>query len=240
VLACSASAGSAHAASFSVDPTIITLTPRASSTLLVVKNESAQPVRLQVSAVAWSQGLDGDMQVQPTEDVVFFPELFTLGPGQERKIRVGTTATFGASEKSYRLFLEELPPSSGPAPAGSGVHVLTRMGIPIFLAPSANRVAGGLSAVGLEGDRIAFTLDNTGTVHFLPETVRVVGTSSTGEVVIDRKLQGWYVLAGGARRFTLSVPTPGCHEVRSVAIEVQLGATALKERLETPRGTCSP
>jgi fimbrial chaperone protein len=234
------SAGSANGASFSVDPTIITLTPRASSTLLVVRNESTQAVRLQVSAVTWSQGLDGEMQVQPTEDVVFFPELFTLAPGQDRKIRVGTTAAFGTSETSYRLFLEELPPASGPAPAGSGVHVLTRMGIPIFLAPSAARVAGGLSEVGLQGNRVAFTLHNSGTVHFLPESIRVVGTSATGEVVIDRKLQGWYVLAGGARRFTLTVPTPDCQQVRSVAIEVQLGATALKERLETPRGTCGP
>jgi fimbrial chaperone protein len=87
---------------------------------------------------------------------------------------------------------------------------------------------------------VAFTLDNTGTVHFLPDTVRVVGTSATGGVVIDRQLQGWYVLAGGARRFTLAVPAPGCREVRSVAIEVQLGATSLKEHLETPRGTCAP
>ena len=64
---CAAVARPAGAATFSVDPTLITLSPRASSTLLVVRNESPQPVRLQVSAVAWSQGLDGDMQVQPTE-----------------------------------------------------------------------------------------------------------------------------------------------------------------------------
>ena len=205
-----------------------------------MKNESAQAVRLQVTAVAWAQGLDGDMQVQPSEDVVFFPALFTLEPGQDRKIRVGTTAAFGASEKSYRLFVEELPPASERVSPGSGVHVLTRMGIPVFLSPSTSRVAGGLSDVGLRGDRVAFTLDNTGTVHFLPETVRVVGTSATGGVVIDRKLQGWYVLAGGARRFTLAVPAPDCRQVRSVAIEVQLGATSLKEHLETPRGTCGP
>src|SRR3954469_13224162 len=109
---CAALARPAGAASFSVDPTLITLSPRASSTLLVVRNESPQPVRLQVSAVAWSQGLEGDMQVQPTEDLVFFPSLFTLEPGQDRKVRVGTTANFGAAEKSYRLFLEQLPPAT--------------------------------------------------------------------------------------------------------------------------------
>ncbi len=237
---CAAVARPAGAATFSVDPTLITLSPRASSTLLVVRNESPQPVRLQVSAVAWSQGLDGDMQVQPTEDLVFFPSLFTLEPGQDRKVRVGTTANFGGAEKSYRLFLEQLPPATREADAGSGIHVLTRLGIPVFLTPAASRLSGNLSGVGLHGDSVSFTLDNTGTVHFVPETVRVVGTASTGEVVIDRKLQGWYVLAGGARRFSLAVPAPECHRIRTMAFEVQVGTTTLKERLDTPRGTCGP
>ena len=239
-LACAALARPAAAASFSVDPTLITLSPRATSTLLVVRNESPQPVRLQVSAVAWAQGLEGDMQVQPTEDLVFFPALFTLEPGQDRKVRVGTTATFGAAEKSYRLFVEQLPPATREADAGTAIHVLTKMGIPVFLTPSTIRLSGGLSGVGLHGDSVSFTLDNTGTVHFVPDTVRVLGTASTGEVLIDRKLQGWYVLAGGARRFSLAVRAPECQRIRTMAFEVQVGTTTLKERLDTPRGTCGP
>ena len=83
--------GVARAASFSVDPTLIQLSPRAPSTLLVVRNESTSAVRLQLSAFSWAQSVEGEMQLQPTEDIVFFPALFTLEPGQERKVRVGTT-----------------------------------------------------------------------------------------------------------------------------------------------------
>jgi fimbrial chaperone protein len=230
----------ARAASFSVDPTLIQLSPRASSTLLVVRNESAEPVRLQLSAFAWAQSVAGEMQLEPTEDLVFFPTLFTLGARQERKVRVGTTAAYGNVEKSYRLFVEELPPEEKAAGSQSGVRMLTRMGIPVFLLPSASRAGAGLSGVALSGGTVAFTLENTGTVHLLPDAVRVVGSASTGETVIDRQLQGWYVLAGTARRFTLTVPSPECSRVRSMAFEVQVAGTLLKERLETPKGTCGP
>ena len=74
----------------------------------------------------------------------------------------------------------------------------------------------------------------------LPESVRVVGAGATGQTVIDRQLQGWYVLAGSARHFTLTVPPPECGQIRSMAIEVRVDGTVLKERLETPKGTCGP
>jgi fimbrial chaperone protein len=239
-VAVAAPAVPARAASFSVDPTLIQLSPRASSSLLVVRNESPQAVRLQLSAFSWAQSPEGEMQLQATEDLVFFPALFSLDPGQERKVRVGTTAAFGTVEKSYRLFLEELPPEPREADGASAVRVLTRMGIPVFLLPSASQSKAALSGVGLSRGAVAFSLDNTGTVHFVPESVRIVGSSSTGETLIDRKLQGWYVLAGSARHFTLAVPPPECSRVRSLAIEVLVGGTVLRERLETPRGTCGP
>jgi len=230
----------ARAASFSVDPTLIQLSPRASSSLLLVRNESPQPVRLQLSAFTWAQSTEGEMQLQPTEDLVFFPALFSLAPGQERKVRVGTIASFGAVEKSFRLFLEELPAEPRAGDGASSVQVLTRMGIPVFLLPAAREAKASLSNVGLSRGALGFSLDNTGTVHFVPDSVRIVASNSTGETLIDRKLQGWYVLADSARHFTLAVPPPECSRVRSMAIEVQVGGTVLKERLETPKGTCGP
>ena len=51
------------------------------------------------------------IELAPTQDVVFFPALLTLKPGEERRIRVGSTAAPGSIEKTYRIFVEELPAS---------------------------------------------------------------------------------------------------------------------------------
>lgn len=233
-------AGTVAAATFSVDPTQIRLSAQVPSALLTIRNDSAEPVRMQLAAFAWDQSPGGDMQLQRTGDIVFFPALFTLAPGQERRIRVGTTASFAATERSYRLFLEELPPDPSGAPPGSGVQMLTKISLPIFLRPGTATAGAALGDVGLARGVLSFRVLNTGTVHFTPDAVRVRGVGARGEPVIDRQIDAWYLLAGGSRLFTLGVPTPECDRVRSFAIDVTVNGTVLSERLETPGGTCIP
>jgi len=207
--------------------------------MLAVRNESPQAVTLQVSAFAWAQSAEGEMQLQPTEDIVFFPALLTLQPGEQRRIRVGTTAALGGTvERSYRLFIEELPPER--RSDTTVVAVLTKMGIPIFLQPSTAKAQAGVRNLAISSGAFSFHLENTGSVHFVPSAVRVVGASATGETVFDRNLQSWYVLAGGTRVFTVPTPEPECSRLRSLAVEVHVGDSVVKERLETPRGTCGP
>src|SRR5206468_4339846 len=127
-------AARASATSFTVTPIQVVLATSTSSTLLTVANQSADTLRLEVSAFAWDQAPDGEMQLTATEDVLFFPSLLTLGPGERRNVRVGAATAAAASEKTYRIFVEELPPPEGgsTAPKKSGVRILTRMGIPVF------------------------------------------------------------------------------------------------------------
>src|SRR5688572_25193200 len=131
--ACAAGGGSeAAAASFTVDPTQIYLSGRSSSVLLTLHNESKDTLRFQLSVFAWAQSASGEMRLEPTQDIVFFPSLLTLKPDETRRVRVGSTAAFEAREKTYRIFVEELPPVDRAGNRG-GVRVLTKMGIPIFM-----------------------------------------------------------------------------------------------------------
>ena len=232
--------GRAGAAAFSIDPTQIRLSARAPSVLLTVRNESTAPVRLQIAAFGWAQAVSGEMQLGPTDDIVFFPALFTLAPGEARKVRVGTTAAFGSVERAYRLFVEELPGERGPRNAGTGVQVLTRMGIPIFLQPDVPRASAVLDGLAAGDGVVSFRLRNTGTVHFVPDGVRLRGLDEGGNAVFERAIRSWYVLAGGIREFQAAVEPPHCQQVRLVHVEVRIGDAVMRERLETPRGTCRP
>ena len=107
--------------------------------------------------------------------LVFFPALLSLGPGKERKIRVGSTIPAGAAERTYRIFVEELPPArvSKVANAGTQVRVLTKMGVPIFVQPARPEPAGRIEMEGSEGGHLRFRVRNTGNAHFLLESMHV-------------------------------------------------------------------
>ena len=154
---------------------------------------------------------------------------------ESRRVRVGSATEFDSIEKSYRIFVEELPPVDR---QGNGVRVLTKMGIPIFLRPAREIAAANLSNLGQKSGKFFFTLSNEGTVHFVPKEIRVRGFAGSAAAV-DNRLDGWYVLAGGRREFDMAFPEAECSRITSVTVDVQFGSESLQERLQTPNGVCS-
>jgi fimbrial chaperone protein len=229
------------ASTFRVTPVQVALSSTSPTVLLSLGNESDQELRFQVSAFAWGMDDQGQMQLTPTQDIVFFPMLLTLAPGAERKIRVGSATTAGATEKTYRIFVEELPPTASSKTAtttGSQVHVLTRMGIPIFLEPPRPESTGSIEVLGLEGGRLRYRIHNTGNVHFLLQTVRVRGFGASGEDVVDRKADGWYVLAGGSREYSETLSPDECTRLKTLSIEARTDHDTITAHVEPPAGAC--
>jgi fimbrial chaperone protein len=231
-------AGAARASSFSVNPTQVFLSAAVKSALVTIKNETDQAVRFQIAAMAWDQDETGHMQMAPTEDIVFFPALLTLKAREERKIRLGTTLAPAARERTYRLVVEELPPLQTGS-AATGVAMLTKMTIPVFLQPTKVAAQASLSDVGMTAGHLAFRVVNGGTRHFVPQRIRVVGTDDAGATVVDQQATSWYVLAGGSRLFDLTFAEAQCRQVRALAIEVRIGDAALTETVRTPGGACA-
>ena len=140
--------GEAAASTYTVNPTRVYLNASTGSALVTLKNESAEPLRMQVKAQRWAQSLDGEIQLSATEDLIVFPALLTLKPGEERKIRVATSVAFGPVEKTYRLYVEELPPTTTEKADGASVRILTRMGVPVFLQPAKPQAAALIRDAG--------------------------------------------------------------------------------------------
>lgn len=231
-------ASAAAAATFSVNPTRVFLSASVRSSLVSLKNETDRPLRFQLSVVSWNQDANGQMQTAPTDDVVCFPTLLTLQPREERKIRVGVTTSPGDVERTYRLFVEELPPLEGPETPG-GVAMLTKLGIPVFLQPARAVARAELRNLAVKDGRFRFDLRNTGTVFFLPQSVRIRALDGSGVSVADLKADAWYVLAGGVRSFDIELPAAACGRLRSLEVEAQVASNTLKETLQTPAGACA-
>lgn len=230
----------ASASTFTLSRVQVVLTAQAKSQVITVRNVSTERLRFQLDVFAWDQDRRGEMILAPTRDIVFFPPLFALAPGEQRNVRIGTVATPGAAEKTYRLFIEELPPPEGARVAPGQVTVRTRLGVPVFLRPTRERISGRVEGLGLREGRVSFGVRNTGNVHFVARTVLITGHGAAGETVLEGALEGWYVLAGGIRVYDLPVPEDKCRAIRAVSVEVRTAEATFTERLEAPPVACRP
>jgi len=214
-------AGAAEGSAFKVTPVRVTFNGP-SSTLLTLKNDSDEALRFQIAAYTWSQDAKGGIQLGPTEDVTFFPALLTLKAGEERKVRVATAVTAKDVEKTYRIFFEELPPLETPKEkAGAQVRILTRMGIPIFVEPDKGYAEARIENTKVQGGHLTFDVRNTGNMHFGVQSVKVHGVSAKGESLLEKEVEGWYVLPGTPRTYDLEIPAGVCAKLKTITLEVQ-------------------
>jgi len=228
----------ASATGLNVSPVQLYLSKDESKTQVTVKNESDEAVRFQLSMFTWREDPAKGMQLEPSTDIVFFPALLTLKPGEERAVRVGALpAQFGLIEKTYRLFVEELPPAEKPAQR-SQVRVLTRVGIPIFLAPSRKLDA---TVVHLErkGSGLDADVRNDGNVHVRVSTVQLKAFDAKGAVLFEKQQQGWYVLANGHKSYRFELPEGTCAKARRLIVAARTDDDrTFSQSLDTPQGAC--
>ena len=230
----------ARAADFTVNPIQIFLAGQTKSAILTVQNTSGEPLRFQLNAFTWAQDPAGQMQLTPTSEIIFFPRLLTLAPGEQRIVRVGTSVAAGPVERTYRIFVEELPPSAQQAVPAGQVRVLARMGIPIFVEAKAGRAELRLGPPALQPGRLVFELRNGGTKHAIPQVIRVRGQGAAGETLWEGEQEGWYILAGDRRVYEMPFPREECARTKTVAVEVKVGEQTLTERLDIAAAACAP
>ena len=226
-----------YANSFQVSPIRINLAPNESSTLITVRNESKEQLRLQVSVSAWDENKSGEMVLIPSDEIIFYPTLLTLNPGNQRNVRVGTKNAVVEKEKSYRIFIEELPAQL--KMAASGVRLLTRMSVPIFIRPAKAEARPRIEQMALRSPEFSFELKNSGNAHFQPRQILVKGVGADGETILERKIPGWYVLAGGSRHYHVDIPRGDCAKINDFSVELDFEGNSVKERFTPPPNACS-
>jgi len=231
-------AGRARASGLNVSPVQVWLTPDVSKSLITLRNEGPDEARYQITAMLWDEDSRTGMKLSPTEDVVVFPTLLQLKPGETKGLRVGPAVPFGPVEKTYRVFIEEMP-APQKAETRATVRVLTRVGIPVFFAPVKAFEDHRLSAIQLGKSSASVEVENTGNVHFRVETVRLEGFGEGGAKLFEQQANGWYVLAAGHKRYELEIPRAACAQVRKLVVSVKTDDEhVFQEPLATPGGAC--
>jgi len=196
-----------------VNPVRLHISATQRSETLLLRNGGTTPARFQISMHVWDETPKGETQLVPTKDLLFFPSLLEIKPGETRRIRVASTLAPGKTERSYRLIAAELPQAG--ARAGI-VQVLTKFSIPVFVGMAKAQAKPSVST-HIERGQLMVSLRNDGEGHFRAKSVRVVARSKSGAIVYEQVLVGWYVLARGRRDYRIQLPSGKCGPISSLS-----------------------
>jgi fimbrial chaperone protein len=229
----------ARGVTMEVAPVIIDLGRAAPSAIVTIRNSGTAPTRYQLSAASWTEARTGQPELEPSQELSIFPPLFQLGPGEERKVRVGAVVPPGATERAWRLFIEELPPPATTSPAGASIRIRTRFALAVFLAPALPRRSAALS-LARAGGGVSLTLRNTGNVRIKPGALAVAFLGAARERLHAVELPPASVLAEAEQRVEVQAPAALCAKVRTAALTAEIEGEKRTEELALPDGACAP
>lgn len=229
----------AGAAVINVTPTRLTIVAIGTSTDLWLTNEGPQSVRFSIRAYRWHQRRDGTQAVEPTDDLIVFPQIVTIAPRARRAIRVGFTGTRPATEADYRIIAAELPIVED-APAVPGLTIRTKLSVPLFIAPEVRHHAASIESAQVNrAGVLSFDVLERGTTHAFLNSVRVRGSNAAGATLFERSLEGWYLLPNEPRRFTMMVLPPAvCRRLAHLDIDAQFEGLAPLHGSLVPETSC--
>jgi len=183
--------GSALAGGFAVVPLRAELGKNRTSSLTVTNTEEAKT--FEVRAVSWTQKNRADSYAQ-TDELLLAPATFRLEKGASQVVRIQLNRPLDATERAYRVFIDEVPPAQ--EVRANSLKTVVSMAIPVFVAPASGPIAKGQVALkaSLAKNAISIELSNTGKANLkLREWVL---SSTKGELL--KVPSAAYVLAGNS------------------------------------------
>lgn len=229
-------AGSAVAAEFSLNPTRVHLDRTRAVETLVLGNADPLPLSFEASVKRWTMAADGSWELQPSDDLVVHPLVFTVQPGQQARLRVGTLRPEAGVERAYRVELQQLPRGNVD---GVAVEVLTRVSVPVFIETASAAPEAAVSAASFGSDGLQLTLANTGSQYLPPQDARLRLLDASGRILSESPLTVGYVLAGAQLPLPAQpVPTSACTQAARVELELPESAATLGAPLPASPRRC--
>lgn len=228
------------AGEFQVSPIMMNLGKTAKSGVITVSNVGDEKINLQVQASEWMQDKEGKDHYSESTDIVFFPKIISLEKGDSQLIRVGMKGAPPQSEKTYRLYIEEIPQPKKADKGKAQVAIAIRFGVPIFIKPTSESLKGLIDHVTVEKGTATALVRNTGNVHFKITSVTVTGKTAGGQEVFSKEIQGWYLLAGAERSYSVPMPKEVCSKLEQIQFDIKAEALTLSSSRPMHKEMCLP
>jgi len=186
-----------------------------------LSNPAETPISIQVDSFSWRQTADGTDEYERTTEILAFPPIFTIQPGESQLVRIGRMSEESIErESSYRVYFTELSEPSGLDEPGVSLSMRLRIGVPVFAAPSVPRYHE-LRIVDSDygADGLKIRLHNSGNTH-----VRISDLSAPELVGAEGVSARKYILPGATQEF--SIPIPNGSAISTIqAVTDEMGTT---------------
>jgi len=224
------------AGSFRAVPIKVNMSARVKTAVLKVTNDGAEKVTVQITAKEWSQDENGRDVYAKTKDIIYFPKMADIKAGEERIIRLGYKGRPSAHEKTYRLFVEELPVTEpGEAMA---LKFALRLSIPIFITPLKETANSSIDGVELKEGHVLVRVKNSGNTHLIVKKIKAQGLDAAKGEVFNKDMGGWYVLTGITRKYALAVPEKECAKASTIKATVEIGKKEMERKIPVVKAAC--
>ncbi len=231
--------GTCYAGNFDVQPVRISFTAKTRVGKLVVRNLTAGELIIQAKAFKWVEGSDGKDVYEDTPDILIFPRVVKIPRGGQRLLRLGTTVGPAIEERTYRVYIEELP--LGEQKTGSGeIRFTLKIGIPVFISPLKTKDGGVEGSLTMEGGKAVVQVRNSGNCHLVIESIAVTGRDYRGEKIFSKNLTGWYLLGGASRKYATQIPPALCAKLSTIQTMVRTTRNSLEKTMQVTGGMCGP
>lgn len=188
----------AAAQAFKISPVTMTLGPGEQTTTLTVGIDEGPPIGIQARAFLWTQE-NGKNVLTPTHDLVVSPPVGTLSPGVDQIIRVVSRAPAQETEKTYRIWVDQLPRPGEPGT----IKINIRVSLPVFLTPPGITRPRLSAQLVPQGNSWVVQVHNAGQRHGRLLNAVITGGHQPPTSLTPKML---YILAGST--MTLEAP-PG-------------------------------
>jgi fimbrial chaperone protein len=235
----------AIAAEFQVQPTTMDLGARVKSGAFSVINNGNDKIDFQVSAKEWNQDEKGKDVYVDTKEIVFFPKVMSVEANSQRAIRIGLKTPPSAREKTYRLFVEEIPTPKKTQDEDikknvkAGLTIAFRFSMPIFVQPLKPQESYALDRIEMSKGTVKAIVKNTGNVHVKLRAVKFSGKAADGKELFSKEVAGWYILNGLSLSYEAVVPKDICGKLATIEVNAQTENVNIDGKLAVQKSMCT-
>lgn len=188
----------AQAQTLTILPVTFTLPARQRAATITLVNGGEAAMSIQVRAFAWSQSVDGEDRLDPTDAIAVSPPFVTVPAKGRQIVRFVLRRPAQAGESTYRILIDQIP---GPAQVNE-VRVALRSSLPVFAQPEGPAVPRLRFRAERADGKLYLLAANEGRRH---EVVRNL-TVRTASGTVSNLAAGTspYLLPGATRRWLVA------------------------------------